>query len=302
MVRSALLAAAIFVLAGAWAPALAIDAARAWRDLEEIVGFGPRPSGSPALERTRRYIVEELRKAGVKTSVQSFVAQTPLGSVPMANVIGEIPGRKSDTILIGGHYDTKHYPAFRFVGANDGGSSTALLLELARSLAGRSAEYTIRIAFFDGEEERNPESNRAASYGSNFMVSELRRSGQLQRLHAAIVIDMIGDRDLGILRDAGSTGWLTDLLWRSAGRLGHGAHFLNDSVPMEDDHAPFLRAGVPASLLIDYDYSGADGVSFWHSAEDTLDKLSPRSLRIVGEVILDALAAVERESGERSRR
>jgi Zn-dependent M28 family amino/carboxypeptidase len=116
------------------------------------------------------------------------------------------------------------------------------------------------------------------------------------------VIDMIGDRDLGILRDAGSTGWLTDLLWRSAGRLGHGAHFLNDSVPMEDDHAPFLRAGVPASLLIDYDYSGADGVSFWHSAEDTLDKLSPRSLRIVGEVILDALAAVERESGERSRR
>jgi Zn-dependent M28 family amino/carboxypeptidase len=135
------------------------------------------------------------------------------------------------------------------------------------------------------------------------MVDQLAKAGDLERLRAAVVIDMIGDRDLGILRDAGSTPWLTDILWKSAAGLGHGAHFLDEAVPMEDDHVPFLRAGIPSTLLIDYDYGNrAQGRRFWHSPDDTLDKLSPKSLQIVGEVIGWALPAIERELDRRNKK
>jgi Zn-dependent M28 family amino/carboxypeptidase len=214
----------------------------------------------------------------------------------MANVIGEIPGRRSDIIVIGGHYDTKYFPGIRFVGANDGGSSAALLIELARSLVRTSKEYTIWIVFFDGEEERNPDSNRGASYGSHYMVNEMVKSGSVSRLRAAIVIDMIADRDLDIRRDSGSTSWINDILWGSARRLGYGAHFLDEAIPIEDDHVPFLRAGVPSALLIDYNYGSATGGrGFWHTPQDTIDKLSPKSLQVVGDVLLDSIRAIEAE-------
>ena len=270
------------------------DSARAWRDLERIVGFGPRPSGSLQSAQTRSYILQELKNAGIRTRVQSFTAETALGPVPMSNVIGEIPGRWSGVILIGGHYDTKYFPGFRFVGANDGGSSAALLIELARALARNPRQYTIWILFLDGEEERSPNSNHAASHGAQYFVEELRRSGKLERFRAAILADMIGDRDLDIPQDAGSTPWLRDAIWATARRLGFKSHFLDESVPFEDDHLPFLRAEIPATLLIDYNYGNrAAGQVFWHTAQDTLDKLSPRSLQVVGEVILQSLPAVE---------
>lgn len=270
------------------------DAGRAWRDLERIVGFGPRPSGSAALERTRGYVVEELKKVGIPTRRQSFVTRTALGLVRMTNVVAEIPGRRSEVVVIGGHYDTKYFPGFRFVGANDGGSSTAVLLELARSVAGSLREYTVWIVFFDGEEERSPDSNRGALHGSRHLVRELLKNGDLRRVRATIVIDMIGDRDLDIRRDAGSARWLNDILWNTAGRLGYQQHFLEEQTLIEDDHVPFLQAGVPAALLIDYTYGRGDGGGgFWHTAKDTLDKLSPRSLQVVGEVLRNALPAIE---------
>jgi glutaminyl-peptide cyclotransferase len=279
--------------AGERAPA-AFDAGQAWRDLERIVGFGPRPSGSQALERTREYIVSELGKAGVRSWTQSFVAATALGPVSMTNLVAEIPGLRPDIVLFGGHYDTKYYPKIRFVGANDGGSSTALLLELARRLAAGPREYTVWLAFFDGEEERDPESNRGALHGSRHLVETLARNGQLRRLRAAVVVDMIGDRDLDIRRDSGSAGWLNEVIWTTASRLGHGRHFLEETVLIEDDHVPFLQAGVPAALLIDYNYGRTpDGRGFWHTPEDTLDKLSPQSLRVVGDVLLNALPEIE---------
>lgn len=288
------LAAALLLLAAGARAAPSFDGARAWRDLERIVGFGPRPSGSAALERTRRYLGEELRKVGLGVRRQSFVADTPLGPVAMTNVIVEIPGRRPDVILLGGHYDTKHYPRVRFVGANDGGSSTALLLELARSLAGSRPEHTVWIVFFDGEEERSPESNRGALHGSRHMVRELARTGHLDRLRAVVVVDMIGDRDLDIRRDANSAPWLNAVLWSTARRLGYQRHFLDEAVAIEDDHIPFLRAGIPAALLIDYTYGSADGgPGFWHTPEDTLDKLSSRSLQIVGDVLRAALDEIE---------
>lgn len=252
------------------------------------MAFGPRPSGSSALAQARAYIVGELKQMGLQVREQAFTAQTPDGAIRMVNVIGVLPGRQRDVILLGGHYDTKYFPAFRFVGANDGGSSTALLLELARSLARARRDFTYWIVFFDGEEARREWSARDGIYGSRHMVAELRRTGELSRIRAVVVVDMVGDKALNIRREPASTPWLTDLIWGSARRLGYRAHFVDEALAVEDDHSPFLRAGVPATLLIDFDYG-----PYWHTPEDTLDKVSPRSLGIVGEVLLDALPALE---------
>jgi Zn-dependent M28 family amino/carboxypeptidase len=213
----------------------------------------------------------------------------------MTNVIGVVRGRREDVIIVAGHYDTKYFAEFAFVGANDGGSSAALLLELATRLGRTRSEFTYWIAFFDGEEARRTWTATDSLYGSRHMVDDLRRTGRLSRIRAMILVDMIGDRDLNIRRETNSTGWLTDIVWASARRLGHGAHFLNDAIPVEDDHAPFLREGVPATLLIDFDYPP------WHTPDDTLAHVSARSLQIVGEVVLDALPAVEGALRERAR-
>jgi Zn-dependent M28 family amino/carboxypeptidase len=265
------------------------DGAAALRHVERLVAIGPRVAGTPGGARARDYITAELRKAGAEVRVESFEAETPDGRVTMANVVAVLPGRRSDVILIGGHYDTKVFRGFRFVGANDGGSSTALLIELARALASRPREFTYWLAFFDGEEARATWTATDSLYGSRRMAADLARRGQLPR--AVIVADMIGDRDLNIRREASSTPWLTDLVWESARRLGHGLHFLPDARAVEDDHAPFLKAGVPATLLIDFDFPP------WHTASDTLDKVSARSLQVVGEVLVDALPAIEERLG-----
>jgi glutaminyl-peptide cyclotransferase len=261
------------------------DGAAALRHVERLVAIGPRVAGTPEGAKARAYIEAELRATGVETRVMAFDATTPHGRLPMANVIGVLPGKRTDVILIGGHYDTKWFPSFRFVGANDGGSSTALLLQLARELAKTSHEFTYWITFFDGEEARGEWTATDSLYGSRHMAAELARTYRLPR--AMILVDMIGDRDLGIRKEGYSTTWLTDIVWETARRLGHGRHFLNDVQPVEDDHAPFLRAGVPATLLIDFDYPP------WHTKDDTLDKVSARSLAIVGEVVREALPAVE---------
>ena len=232
--------------------------------------------------------MSELKRAGARVREQPFTAQTPDGPIRMVNVIAELPGGRPEAILVGGHYDTKFFPNFRFVGANDGGSSSGLLLELARSLARRPREFTYWIVFFDGEEARRDWSATDGIYGSRHLVGSLQREGRAVPLKAVVVVDMIGDRRLNIRREAASTPWLTDLLWGSARRLGHQAHFLNETLTVEDDHAPFLRAGIPSALLIDFDYE-----PYWHTPEDTLDKLSPRSLQVVGDVLLDALPALE---------
>ncbi|MBI2218767.1 MAG: M28 family peptidase [Candidatus Rokubacteria bacterium] len=266
------------------------DGTRVLKHVERLVALGPRPAGSAAAERARKYIVGELKRSGVSTRVQAFEADTPHGRLTFANVIGVLPGARPDVIMIAGHYDTKWFPDFRFVGANDGGSSTALLLELARVLASRPRGFTYWVVFFDGEEARETWTATDSLYGSRHLAAELARTGKLPR--ALIVADMIGDRNLGIRRETASTPWLTDLVWNAARRLRYDAHFLPDALPVEDDHVPFLRARVPATLLIDFDYPP------WHTPADTIDKVSADSLRIVGEVILDALPAIEDRVGQ----
>jgi glutaminyl-peptide cyclotransferase len=262
-----------------------VDGAAALRHVERLVAIGPRVAGSPGAERARAYIVGELRRLGIEPEVQSFEATTPHGRMRMANIIARLPGRRSDVIVLAGHYDTKLFNSFRFVGANDGGSSAALLIELARRLAKAPREYTVWMVWFDGEEALETWTSTDSLYGSRHLATELERTRRLPR--ALVLMDMIGDRDLNIRRDTYSTPWLTDILWASAARLGHAKYFLNDPMPVEDDHAPFLKAGVAAALLIDFDYPP------WHTAEDTLDKVSAQSLAIVGDVVLDALPSIE---------
>jgi Zn-dependent M28 family amino/carboxypeptidase len=273
------------------ARAPAFDGDAALRHVAALVAIGPRPAGSPAAARARAYISSQLAKAGVEVRLQPFEADTPHGRLPMANVIGVVRGRRPDVIMLGGHYDTKWFKEIPFVGANDGGSSAALLLELARRLAAAPREFTYWVAFFDGEEARESWTAQDSLYGSRRMAQELQRERRLPR--ALIVADMIGDRNLGIRRESLSTPWLTDAVWRSAQRLGHGRHFLGETQTVEDDHAPFLAAGVPAALLIDFDYQP------WHTADDTLDKVSAQSLHIVGQVLLDVLPTVEARVGRR---
>jgi Zn-dependent M28 family amino/carboxypeptidase len=284
----------VLVLAGVAAAHSApatFDGAAALRHIERLVALGPRVAGSPGGARARAYITGELQRAGIQTRVEPFDADTPDGRIKMANVVAVLPGHRPEAILIGGHYDTKLFPDFKFVGANDGGSSAALLIELARALARRPRGFTYWIAFFDGEEARGTWTSTDSLYGSRRMAADLARQ---QRLPVAMIVaDMIGDRDLDIRREGYSTPWITDLVWESARRLGHAAHFLSESMSVEDDHAPFLRAGVPATLLIDFSYLP------WHTADDTLDKVSARSLQVVGDVLLEALPAIEQRLGTR---
>jgi Zn-dependent M28 family amino/carboxypeptidase len=268
--------------------ALKFDGARAWTDLQRQVGFGPRPSGTPALAKTRQYILDQLKAAGIRSQQQPFTATTPAGPVAMVNVIGTIPGRRPERIVLASHYDTKRAP-FRFVGANDGASSTAALLELGRSLAKSQPTFTIELLFFDGEEAVNWEwAGTDNTYGSRHYVQAARKAGTLGSIKALVLLDMIGDRDLQIVREGYSTPWLVDIIWSAAARLGKRSNFSNEVLAVEDDHLNFVRAGVPSVDVIDMDNPT------WHTAQDDLEHVSRESLQTVGDVILAALPEIEK--------
>ena len=272
------------------------DGGRAYEYLRQVVAFGPRPAGSVALESTRQYIKKELAAAGIPVVEQPFDAQTPLGRVHMVNLIARIPGASSDRLVFTGHYDTKLYREFRFVGANDAGSSTAFLIEWGRLLKARKNPLTIELVFLDGEEATLPgwdDAPRDHTYGSRYYVEAAQRDKTLGSLKAMVLVDMIGDRDLRIQRESKSTAWLTDTIWAAAKRLGHGDVFVDASTEIEDDHVPFLDAGVQAVDIIDLEYPP------WHTAGDTLDKVSARSLQVVGDVLYEALPAIEKRAAAR---
>jgi Zn-dependent M28 family amino/carboxypeptidase len=272
-------------------PPARFDGARAFEHLRRQVALGPRPAGSAAGAECRRYILAALAAAGIAAREQAFDADTPTGRVRMVNVVATIPGRRADRIALATHYDTKRVREFRFVGASDGASSTAAVLELGRVLSATPREFTIDLLFFDGEEAVVEWRNQDHTYGSRHYVAAARRAGTLGGLKALVLLDMIGDRDLTVRRDTNSTPWLNDLVWDAAVRLGHAAAFLDEDTTVEDDHLPFMQAGVPAIDIIDLDYAA------WHTERDDLDQVSARSLEIVGEVVLDALPAIEARLG-----
>ncbi len=210
----------------------------------------------------------------------------------MTNLIARFAGSSDRIVVFCGHYDTKRILGRRFLGANDGGSSTGLLLELARVVAARKRTLEVRIVWFDGEEAYESWSPTDGLYGSRHLAELWRRDGTLGRIIALINADMIGDRDLDILKEYYSSRSLQNLIWSSAASLGLGRHFLPYGGAVEDDHVPFLRQGVTAVNLIDFNYGPNN--SWWHTEQDTLDKLSPRSFEIVGKVLLDVLRRLER--------
>ncbi len=273
----------------------AFDGQRALEHVRRLVALGPRPVGSPAHDRARDYIIEQLRALHLEVVRDDFVAPTPLGPIPMTNIIAPIAGQSDDLVIIGGHYDTKLFTEFTFVGANDGGSSTGALLELARVLTSgeQKPPHEVWIVFFDGEEALvRWDPPRDALYGSWHLADLWEREGILSRIRAFILLDMIGDRDLTIRRETGySAPWLIALIWDVAARLGYGQYFTEGTLAVQDDHLPFARKGVPAIDLIT-DFATGPFAPYWHTAEDTLDKLSPRSLQAVGDVVLEALAAL----------
>ena len=271
---------------------LRFDSSRAWEHLRQLVALGPRPAGSPAIEQSRRYIKAQLAAAGVPVAEQAWDADTPLGRVHMVNLIATIRGASSDRIAITGHYDTKLFREFRFVGADDGGSSAAFLVELARVLAARKNRMTIEIVFLDGEEAVVEWRGTDHTYGSRHYVEAAERARSLATLKAMVLVDMIADRSLGIRRDSNSTKWLTDLVWDAAARLKYGEYFLPTTTTVEDDHLPFVAAGVPSVDIIDLEFDA------WHTQRDTLDAVSARSLQIVGDVLLAALPQIEDHVGK----
>lgn len=269
-----------------------------------MVEIGPRPAGSAELARTRQYLTSELEAAGLKVTSDKFTADTPAGAREMVNLTAELAGETTDVIIVSSHYDTKPFKEFRFVGANDGGSSTGALVEIARALAssGRKPRFTYWFVFFDGEEAfcqtwtqcgtANAPDN---TYGSRRYVAELAARGETRRVRALILLDMIGYTNLSLPREALSTPWLVDIIWRTARELGYGAQFPDTEEPVEDDHIPFLRAEIPAVDLIQL----GGYIRYWHTPEDTLDKISPRSLQIVGETVIASLPRIEQRLSAR---
>ncbi len=235
------------------APA-AFDGARAWKHLQDQVAIGPRVSGTAANARTRDYLIKTLAASGIKAVEQPFEDRHSQGHVKMANVIATLPGQRPERIVIASHFDTKLFDEFRFVGASDGASSTAALLELGRVLKDKPRPFTIELLFLDGEEAVVAWEGDDHTYGSRYYVQDARNSGTLKSLRALILLDMIGDKNLNLRREENSTRWLTDIIWNTARRLGHQQHFLAETLPIEDDHMEFLsrvcgrgshRSGLP---------------------------------------------------------
>ncbi len=256
-----------------------------------VVAFGERYPGSPGHRKVQEFIRWEAGKTEGELEEDSFTAATPRGKIRMTNFILCFPGESEARVVISGHYDTKRIEGVRFVGANDGGASTGFLLEMARALAGREHKLTVCLVWFDGEEAFGEWSERDGLYGSRNLAEKWRRQGRLERVRALINVDMIGDRDLGILREGYSVASLLGLIWNTARELGYGRHFLEERGFVEDDHVPFLRLGVTAVDLIDFDYG--EGNRYWHTAEDTVDKLDARSFQVVGNVVLKVIEKLE---------
>jgi glutaminyl-peptide cyclotransferase len=278
--------------------AVAFNGERAMEHVKKQVEFGPRPPGSPELAKTRAYIIDQLKSYGLKVTTDEFRAATPQGEKNMVNITAELPGESKDVIILSSHYDSKYFKNMRFVGANDPGASVGTLLELARVLAATNPKpkLTYWFAFFDGEEafcetweECGKPDAPDNTYGSRHFVEQLRKTNELGRVRAMILLDLMGYKNLELGRDTMSTKWLQNIVWQTARELGYGNVFVErDEGVGGDDHEPFLKAGIDSLDLIQL-----SNYRYWHTAEDTIDKISPKSMKIVGDVILASLPKIE---------
>ena len=263
------------------------DGKRAYEQVAKQVSFGPRPAGSAALAKLQDYLQAELKSYGCTVETDSFSADTPAGRLPMKNILVKISGEKPGIILLGTHYDTKRLDDF--VGADDSGSSTGVMLEIARVLCAQKQiqKYAVWIAFFDGEEAVNKQwvdpDNR---YGSRQMAAQFAATGDLKKIKVFLLADIVGSRKLELKREENSTKADANLVWKTGQRLGYKDVFVEEEVlAISDDHLSFSSRGVPVVDLIDMNTTG----DYWHTPQDTLDKISPKSLAIVGHTLLETI-------------
>lgn len=256
--------------------------------------FGERPSGSEANARTREWIISQLKPLGCQISLDQFTGQTPLGPVPMANILATFPGTSGKMLVVSGHYDTKKIPMVHFIGANDAGSSTGFLIEFARVAAGMKHADSIVLVFFDGEEAVGEWTATDSVYGSRHLVGKWASNGSLAKIKALINVDMIGDKELDLSNDANSSESLRASLRRIAAKLGDERYIRKDLGAIDDDHKPFADSGVEVIDIIDLDY-GPNG-SYWHTAQDTMDKLSAQSFQVVGNMVVELVKELAQQS------
>jgi len=211
----------------------------------------------------------------------------------MKNILVKIPGDDASIILLGTHYDSLLRNDITFVGADDSASSTAVMLELARLLCAKHGKHAVWIAFFDGEEAMKAWSDTDSRYGSRQMAARFAASGDIFKIKAFLLADMVGSRSLHFARESSSTKSLVDLMWATAARLGYSEIFVNTSSGAQDDHDSFLKRKVPSIDVIDFDRE--QDVPYWHTAEDTLDKVSARSLAISGHVFLETVKELQKQ-------
>jgi glutaminyl-peptide cyclotransferase len=267
-----------------------ISGEKAFTHVQRLVDFGPRPSGSEAIEKSRHYIEDQLRRFGWQVTRQAFTDDTPRGKVQFVNLIAQFPGKAAPLFLLCSHYDTKMFDAIQFVGANDGGSSTGLLLELARVIGQHpNLAAKIELVFFDGEEAYDHFSETDGLYGSRYFARQLSATGRIRRgeqdnrakqFRGGILFDMIGDRSLGVTLPADSPPEMARDIFAAAEALKLRNYFTYLDREMIDDHSPLNAIGIPTIDAIDFDYP------WWHTAGDTIDKISAQSLQIVGSVAL----------------
>jgi Zn-dependent M28 family amino/carboxypeptidase len=284
--------------------AVAFNGERALEHVKKQLAIGPRVAGSPEGAKTRDYIVSSLKTFGITAKVDEFQVLTPLGSKTMVNLTAEIPGESTDVLMIASHYDSKFFKDMRFVGANDPGTSVGTLLELARVLSAsqQKPKLTYWLVFFDGEEsfceqwEQCQNTNPADpknplpdnTYGSREFVAQLQQRNEVKRVRALILLDMMGAKNLELGRDTLSTRWLQDIVWQTAKEAGYGKVFVERPEGVGgDDHEPFLNAGIDSLDLIQL-----SNYQYWHRADDTIDKVSAQSMKIVGEVVLASLPKI----------
>lgn len=255
---------------------------KALTHIQRLVEFGPRPPGSEAIEKSRAYIDKQLSLAGWKVTRQVFTEVTPRGKVQFVNLLARFDVRNDKPLpsfLLCSHYDTKSFETIRFVGANDGGSSTGLLLELARLLARQpDLARKIEIVFFDGEEAYEQFSETDGLYGSRYFAKQLEKNKTASQYRGGVLFDMVGDRSLSITLPPDSPAQMTQDIFAAADALKARSFFTYSDRGIMDDHTPLNAAGVPTIDIIDFDFT------WWHTADDTIDKLSAQSLQTVGSV------------------
>ena len=274
------------------------DGAKALEYAHEFVAIGPRWPTGPGHVRAEEFLRSHFQRAHDQLEEDTFTADTPIGPVPMRNFIVRFQGKKPGVIVLASHYET-NYPLrnIGFVGANDGAATTGLLMAIGDRLQAETAGgkkldgYSVWLVFFDGEEAINSWSRSDSTYGSRHLAAKWGRDGTLSQIKAFMLADMIGDKDLDIQRESNSTGWLVSLMGQAAKKFGYERYFFQRDMAVEDDHLPFVERGVPSIDVIDLDYGPNN--SYHHTAQDTLDKISAKSLTIDGDVFMETMRLID---------